>query len=109
MPNGGNDVSIMLGDYIYSKAFELIGKCKNTDVFACITQATYVMSEGELTQVCQRDNLDLSQDSYMVIVKKKTASLFAACCHAGTIVGNHNQGVQAALKEFGRYSFSNYR
>ncbi|MFQ6034370.1 MAG: polyprenyl synthetase family protein [Sedimentisphaerales bacterium] len=96
-----DDVSISFGDYIYSKAFELIGKCKNPDVFACITQATHVMCEGELIQICQRDNLDLSKDSYMVIVKKKTASLFAASCHAGTIVGNHSQAVQAILKEFG--------
>jgi len=60
----GDDVSIALGDYIYSKAFELIGRCKNPDVFACISEAIYVMCEGELTQVCQRDNLDLSKDSY---------------------------------------------
>jgi len=97
----GDDVSIALGDYIYSKAFELIGKCKNPDVFACISEAIYVMCEGELTQVASRDNLDLSKDSYMVIVKKKTASLFAACCHVGTIVGNHSRAVQTALKEFG--------
>ncbi|MHC4791828.1 MAG: polyprenyl synthetase family protein [Planctomycetota bacterium] len=97
----GDDVSIALGDYIYSKAFELVGKCKNPDIFACISEAIYVMCEGELTQVCQRDNLNLSKDSYMVIVKKKTASLFAACCHAGTIIGNHNRVVQTALKEFG--------
>jgi geranylgeranyl pyrophosphate synthase len=97
----GDDVSIALGDYIYSKAFELIGKCKNPDVFACISEAIYVMCEGELIQVCQRDNLDLSKDSYIVIVKKKSASLFAACCHAGTIIGNHSRAVQAALKEFG--------
>ncbi|MHC4659109.1 MAG: polyprenyl synthetase family protein [Planctomycetota bacterium] len=97
----GDDVSIALGDYIYSKAFELIGKCKNPDVFACISEAIYVMCEGELTQVCQRDNIELSKDSYMVIAKKKTATLFAACCHAGTIIGNHSRAVQAALKEFG--------
>ncbi len=97
----GDDVSIALGDYIYSKAFDLIGKCKNPDVFACISEAIYVMCEGELTHVCQRDNLDLSKNSYMVIVKKKTASLFAACCHAGTIMGNRGHTVQAALKEFG--------
>ncbi|MHC4571847.1 MAG: polyprenyl synthetase family protein [Planctomycetota bacterium] len=97
----GNDVSIALGDYIYSKAFELIGKCKNPDVFSCISEAIYVMCEGELTQVCHRDNLNLSKDKYMVIIKKKTASLFAACCHAGTIIGNHNRTVQMALKEFG--------
>jgi len=97
----GDDVSIALGDYIYSKAFELIGRCRNPEVFACISEAIYVMCEGELTQVCQRNNLDLSKDSYMVIVKKKTASLFAACCHAGTIIGNHGRAVQTAFKEFG--------
>jgi len=95
------DVSIALGDYIYSKAFQLIGKCKNPEIFSCISEAIYVMGEGELTQVCQRDNLDLSQDSCLAIVKKKTASLFAACCQAGTIVGNHNLPVQVALKEYG--------
>lgn len=95
------DVSIALGDYIYSKAFQLIGKCKNPEIFSCISEAIYVMGEGELTQVCQRDNLDLSQDSCLAIVKKKTASLFAACCQAGTIAGNHNLPVQVALKEYG--------
>ena len=97
----GDDISIVFGDYIYSKAFELIGKCRNPDVFECISQAIYVMCEGELTQVCQRGNLDLSKDDYITIVRKKTASLFAACCHAGTILGNHSQAVQATLKEFG--------
>jgi len=56
----GDDVSIALGDYIYSKAFELIGKCKNPDVFACISEAIYVMCEGDLIQVCQIENLYLS-------------------------------------------------
>ncbi|MHC4363267.1 MAG: polyprenyl synthetase family protein [Planctomycetota bacterium] len=97
----GNDISIAFGDYIYSKAFELIGKCKNPDLFECISEAIYVICEGELTQVCQRDNLNLSKDSYMVIVKKKTATLFAACCQAGTILGDHKPVLRTALKEFG--------
>jgi len=97
----GDDISIVFGDYIYSKAFELIGKCRNPDVFECICQAIYVMCEGELIQVCQRGNLDLSKDNYITIVRKKTASLFAACCHCGTILGNHSQIVQTTLKEFG--------
>jgi len=97
----GDDVSIVFGDYIYSKAFELIGKCRNPDVFECISQAIYVMCEGELIQVSQRGNLNLSKDNYITIVRKKTASLFAACCHAGTILGNHSQAVQTTLKEFG--------
>ena len=97
----GDDVSIVFGDYIYSKAFELIGKCRNSDVFESISQAIYVMCEGELIQVCQRGNLSLSKENYITIVRKKTASLFAACCHSGTILGNHSQVLQTALEEFG--------
>lgn len=97
----GDEISIVFGDYIYSKAFELIGQCRNTDVFECISQAIYVMCEGELTQVCQRGDLNLSKENYITIVRKKTASLFAACCQAGTIIGNHNHAVQTRLREFG--------
>ena len=97
----GDDISIVFGDYIYSKAFELIGKCRNPDVFECICQAIHVMCEGELIQICQRGNLDLSKDNYIAIVRKKTASLLAACCHCGTILGNHSQTIQTTLKEFG--------
>ncbi len=97
----GDDVSIVFGDYIYSKALELVGKCRNPDVFECICQAIYAMCEGELTQICQRGNLDLSKDNYIAIVRKKTASLFAACCHSGTIIGNHSRAIQATLRDFG--------
>ena len=97
----GDDISIVFGDYIYSKAFELIGKCRNPDVFECICQAIYVMCEGELTQVCQRGNLDLSKENYIAIVRKKTASLFAACCHTGTILGGHSHIIQKAMQKFG--------
>lgn len=97
----GDDTSIALGDYIYSKAFELIGKCKNPEVFTCITEAIHAMCEGELTHICQRGNLKLSKDTYMVVIQKKTASLFAACCHVGTIIGNHSRNIQVALREFG--------
>jgi octaprenyl-diphosphate synthase len=97
----GNDISIVFGDYIYSKAFELIGKCRNQDIFECISQAIYIMCEGELIQVCQRGNLNLAVDKYITVVKKKTASFLATCCHAGAIISNHGQTIQTSLKEFG--------
>jgi geranylgeranyl pyrophosphate synthase len=98
----GDDISIALGDYIYSKALQLIANCRNVDVFGCISEAICVMCEGELTHVCQRGNLELSKSRYIAIAKKKTASLFAACCHAGAIFGNHSRTVHRSLKEFGR-------
>ena len=97
----GDDVSIVLGDYVYSKAFQLIGKRGRAEVFSCVSEAIHAMCEGELIHVCQRRNLDLSEHNYLLIAEKKTASLFAACCLVGAIIGNHIESVQTALKDFG--------
>ncbi len=96
-----DDVSVIFGDYVYSKALELISKCSNTALLSCMSEAMKTMCEGELLQVCMRGNVNLSRSSYLAVIKKKTASFFAACCHLGTIISNRNSDVQAALKEYG--------
>ncbi|MBN2138240.1 MAG: polyprenyl synthetase family protein [Sedimentisphaerales bacterium] len=97
----GDDVSIVLGDYIYAKAFQLISKAGNRGVFSCISGAIHAMCEGELIQICQRRNLGLSAEKYISIIEKKTGSLFAACCQAGTIIADVKPVVQKALSSFG--------
>lgn len=97
----GEDVSIALGDYLYSLAFKLISACGNTDILDCISSATKSMCEGELIQVIERDNLSLLKERYLLIVKKKTASLFAASCQAGAIVSGCPGSIQNALKQYG--------
>jgi len=97
----GGDVSIALGDYLYSLAFELISHCGNTDILQCISSAAKAMCEGELLQVCERDNLDLLKERYFLFVKKKTARLFAASCQTGAILVNQNRILQGALKNYG--------
>lgn len=97
----GNDVSIALGDYLYAVAFELISACRNSDILECISSATKSMCEGELVQVCERDNLSLLKQRYLVMVKKKTAAIFSASCRAGAMLVNRNRNIQDALKEYG--------
>jgi len=97
----GNDVSIALGDYLYAVAFELISACGNSDILECISSATKGMCEGELVQVCERDNLNLLKQRYLVMVQKKTAALFAASCHVGAMLVNSNRDIQEALKGYG--------
>lgn len=97
----GNNISIAVGDYIYSKAFELIAECRNSDLFSCMSEAVHAMCDGELTHVFERHNFNLSKEDYIVLIKKKTASLFAASCHAGTIIANHGSENGEALKEYG--------
>jgi len=97
----GDDVSITLGDYLYAVGFELVSSCNNTDILSCLSQAARLMCEGELAQVYERDNLDLLRERYIIIVKKKTASLFAAACQAGAIVSHCRESAGLALREYG--------
>lgn len=97
----GEDVSIAFGDYLYTIAFELIASCKNTDILSCIAGASRALCEGELIQVCERDNLSLLKERYLLIVKKKTASFFAASCQAGAILSESRKVNQDALKKYG--------
>ena len=97
----GQDVAIASGDYLYTEAFRLIAQCGNPDILSCVSQATKLMCEGELQQVCQRDNLGLLKKQYLIMVKKKTAVLFAASCHTGAIMAGSDRITQEALKEYG--------
>lgn len=97
----GNEAAIALGDCIYSIAFELISGCARSDILECISSATRAMCEGELIQVCERDNLDLLKQHYIITVKKKTAGLFIASCRAGAMLAGSNRIMHNALKEYG--------
>ena len=97
----GEDASIALGDYLYSLAFKLIATCNNMDILDCISSATKSMCEGELTQIVERDNLSLLEERYIMIIKKKTASLFAASCQAGAILSKSPRVLEIALKQYG--------
>lgn len=96
----GQDVSIALGDYLYSIGFELISSCRNTDILSCIASATKAMCEGELLQVCERDNLELLRKRYLIIAKKKTAGLFVASCKAGAMLVGSNRIIHSALEGY---------
>jgi octaprenyl-diphosphate synthase len=97
----GQDVSIALGDYLYSVGFDLISSCRDRDILSCISQATKAMCEGELIQVCQRGSFDLLKEHCIFIVKKKTAALFAASCRAGAILSDSGISIQRIFERYG--------
>jgi geranylgeranyl pyrophosphate synthase len=97
----GEEVSIAFGDYVYAKAFELVGRSGSKDVFACLSEAICLMCEGELGHVCRRGSFDMERRDYIDMLEKKTASFFGACCQLGVIVGGHRAEVRRVLGEFG--------
>ena len=97
----GNDVSLIFGDYIYSKAFNILSTSKNNGVLTCLSDAIHTMCEGELRQILSRDVPDMSELSYDAIIEKKTASLFAACCEIGAVLGGQTGNIRDAMRHFG--------
>lgn len=97
----GENLSIILGDYLYSIAFQLVSHCRNINILDCISSATKEMCEGEMIQICERNNISLLKKQYILIIKKKTAALFAASSETGAIVSGCSKKTRLALRKYG--------
>lgn len=97
-----NETSVLFGDYLFTHAFHLAASLETT--FACrlIGRATNLVCEGELSQIHQRGNLDLTEDAYLHIINGKTAELCALCGLLGAHYAGANEAVVESMQEFGR-------
>src|SRR5262245_2819021 len=97
----GNQASILLGDYLFTHAFHL---CSSVDARACrlIGDATNRLCAGELHQITERGNLDLSEDDYFAIIDAKTAELTSCCCRFGAVYAGMPEQVVERLARYGR-------
>lgn len=103
----GNEAAVMLGDYLISHAYHLCSSLGRADISRAVAHATNTVCEGELLQLSNRHNLDLSEATYFEIIRRKTASLCGLCCelpirlrHPGAEV-NGDQRLARALFAFG--------
>src|SRR5207253_10754936 len=81
----GNKASILLGDYLFTHAFHLTSTLGDARACELIGEATNRVCEGELLQICQRGNLNLSEKEYFDIIDGKTAELTSCCCRLGAL------------------------
>lgn len=91
----GEEVAILLGDFLYARAFELIAQVGDTKITEWLSSSTRRMCEGELDQLLHRYQADLPLDDYFSFVERKTASLISAACRCGAHLG----GLSAELVE----------
>jgi len=97
----GNQVVILVGDFLYSNALRLVNSLQNQKIMDAITVATTSMSESELLQLSKKGNPNISETDYMRIIKGKTATLMSATCRSGALMGNVSQKKEDALTSFG--------
>lgn len=97
----GREISILFGDYILSRAFTTLSSLDSHLASTIMAQTASVMCEGELVQLLRRYDVELSEEEYIDIIERKTASLCASCCRLGSIFAGANRSVSEALGSFG--------
>lgn len=98
----GKQAAVRLGDYLCAKAFLLVANCADPRLFAILGLQLREMCGGEIQQVVGRGDFGLSESDCLVMVEKKTAALFSACCGAGAVTTGSTPEICQALQEFGR-------
>ncbi|NWG03104.1 MAG: polyprenyl synthetase family protein [Syntrophaceae bacterium] len=97
----GNEASVLVGDFLFTKCFSLLVKSENWKILQVMSKATTTMAEGELEELIRTNDLSLTEEDYLSIVTRKTASLISAATQIGAILGNVSDDKEKALTEFG--------
>lgn len=97
----GNEASVLVGDFLFSKSFSLMVGVGILDVLRVFSGATTVIAEGEVMQLLCTGELDLTEEQYTDVIRSKTAILMSAACEAGAILGEAVLNQQQALSAFG--------
>ena len=97
----GNEVAVMLGDYLISNAFHLCSRAGDPALNLRLGEVTNTLCEGELVQLSHREDLSLDERTYFEIVRRKTAVLIGACCELGAELSGAPADAVAALRRFG--------
>lgn len=101
----GNAPSVLVGDFLYSRAFQLMVSIGNMDIMQVMSNTTNIIAEGEVQQLANVRNPDLSEEQYLSVIYKKTAALFEAACECGVCLSDmaERHSARAAMKEYGRH------
>lgn len=97
----GNAASVLVGDFLYSKAFKLLAEIGDIRLVQLMSKMTNIMSEGEVFQLMKCGDTTLSEAEYLSIVEKKTAVLISAACESGAVLGGASSAQARALERFG--------
>jgi octaprenyl-diphosphate synthase len=98
----GNQISVLVGDFLYSRAFQLLNRRSNSAVMKVLAQTTNLIAEGEVSQLVNRNNPDISEAAYLEVIRRKTACLFSAAAETGALLGETcTQESQQALAKYG--------
>ncbi|HEX8841777.1 MAG TPA: polyprenyl synthetase family protein [Sphingomicrobium sp.] len=98
----GNPASVLVGDFLFSRAFELMVEDGSLRVLRILSHASAVIAEGEVEQLTAQRRIDTGEDQYLAIIGAKTAALFAAACRVAPVVAEASEDEELALESYGK-------
>jgi octaprenyl-diphosphate synthase len=98
----GNPASVLVGDFLFSRAFELMVEDGSLKVLRILSHASAVIAEGEVDQLTAQRRIETDEDHYLQIISAKTAALFAAACRISPVVAEAGEDAEQALEAYGR-------
>jgi len=98
----GNPASVLVGDFLYSRAFQMMLDADNMRVMQILAEATNVIAEGEVLQLMNMHDADLSEESYLRVIRSKTAKLFEASTRLAAVLAGATPEIEAACATYGQ-------
>ncbi len=99
----GNQISVLVGDFLYSRAFQLLTRRNHASVMKMLAQTTNSIAEGEISQLMNRHEPDISEENYLEVIRRKTACLFSAATEAGALLGTQDTDAHKAMRDYGMH------
>ncbi len=99
----GNEASVLVGDFLYSRAFEMMVEVGDMRVMEILAHATNMIAEGEVLQLLNCHNADTSEENYLQVIRYKTAKLFQAAAQLGAVLSRQSAHVEQAMAHYGMH------
>ena len=98
----GNPASVLVGDFLYSRSFQLMVETGSIEILGVLANASAVIAEGEVLQLASAKNLETTEETYLKVIAAKTAALFAAAAEVGALAAKTTPERVKALSDYGR-------
>lgn len=99
----GNEASVLVGDFLYSRAFQMMVNVNNMRVMEILSETTNTIAEGEVKQLLNVHNADLDEEGYLDVIRSKTAKLFESSSQLGAVLTGRSAEEERAMADYGMY------
>lgn len=97
----GNQASVLVGDFLFSKSFQMMVESGSLDILRILSSASAIIAQGEVLQLTTTNDIATDMPTYLNVIESKTAALFAASCEVGAVLSDQNENIVTAMRTYG--------